>query len=102
MLLQRMRCLKIGERTRARFGHADGRAVEFAQFSRSRPLRPPARRGQNSKPGSSQRATVIGKLLIWELNGTPVAEADGSCVHPLVRAESDHFAGSDLDPAPDR
>ena len=83
LLLQPMRRLNVGQRSHARFRHPNRSPVEVAQLSCRRTRWLPARRGRNHEPGSTQYATVVGKLLFRGLNGSPVRGPDSSCVQPL-------------------
>ena len=102
LLLQPVRRLSIGERPSAPFGHTDGGPVEVPQLPcRGRPWSP-SRRRRNNEPGAAQRTTIAGKLLVRHLDCAPATGSECSRVQPLVPAESNHPARSDLDPAPDR
>src|SRR5438067_8188617 len=102
LLLQPVRRLSVGEGSGAPFGHADGGAVEVTQLPCRCRRWPPSGRRRNDETGAAQRTTIAGKLLVCSLDRAPAAGSECSRVQPLAAAESDHFARSDLGPAPDR
>ena len=63
LVLQPMRRLMIGERTRAHFGRTDGGSVKVAQLPQSRTRRSPSCDGRHNEFGSCQGAPILGKVV---------------------------------------
>src|SRR5215831_6114541 len=62
----------------------------------------PARHRWKHEPASGQYATVIGELLFGDPNEAPMTRSNGSRMQLLAWTKGNHFAGPDLDAAPDR